>query len=254
MSESTVNAPSRRKVAQGIAWSVPVIATASLAPLAAASPLRCPSVTPGGSGDPCGLNAQVYTKINYTHVLDANSPYLEITQRLQVLLPVGTTLTTGQSITLTIDIGGVTTGIIPSAILDPAVSQLDVTVTKTSINSDTGTRLEVVITAKNNYTFSSAIYLLLTVRIPLGSLAVVNPGGVLGQGITIQLVAVSATGASGCGGTGSILNIPIPLGNDLNNLTQLRKFVSDTVGALINTGLNVCLPLGLGNLVVNLNL
>ncbi|GAA2547204.1 hypothetical protein HD598_001970 [Neomicrococcus aestuarii] len=253
MPEKTISAPTRRSVAKGIAWSAPVIAAASLAPFAAASPARCPVVTPGGSGDPCGLNAKAYTQVDYTHVVDNKDPYLVITQRLQVLLPVGTTLTTGQSITLTVDIGGVTTGLTATAVLEPTVTQLDVAVTTSSINNGTGTRLQVVITANNNYTFNSALWLVLTLKIPLSSIAAVSLGGLLGNGITIQLTSATATGATGCGGAGSILSIPIPSGAADDSLTQLATFVASTLSALVNTGLKVCLPLGLGSVILNIN-
>ncbi|MBB5599274.1 hypothetical protein [Neomicrococcus lactis] len=79
MSETGLSAPKRRTVSKGIAWSLPLIAAASAAPFAAASPRRCAVFfDPSASTPPTGCVSpprSVLTKVAHTSNGSANLTY-----------------------------------------------------------------------------------------------------------------------------------------------------------------------------------
>ena len=203
MSTVEKSAVSRRKVAAGIAWSVPVIAAASVAPFAAASPGKCPKVTkPTDNTLACTPAQHPFAKFSYSN--NGHGAW-ELEYYLRFESPA---LSAGQQLTFTFQISNVAGAATASA--TAPVGSFSFSVTGNSFSNSTNT-LTVTATAPANSPVTAGTVHGVTIRLAYaGSTSPKN----------FSITGLGGPGASGCT-LPSFLPITLPGHNDdLGVITQ----------------------------------
>lgn len=138
MSETGFREPNRRTVSKGIAWSVPIISAAAVAPFAAASPSFCATVQkPTTSPQNCSTNRTVTTVDFSTN--GEQAPYT-LTHYIQYLIPAGSALAAGQRITFTYQLT------VPTSVTAPTITSTQPNVVISSATVETNVVFTIVLT------------------------------------------------------------------------------------------------------------
>ncbi|MGY5319107.1 hypothetical protein ACXA45_07680 [Neomicrococcus lactis] len=214
MSETGLSAPKRRTVSKGIAWSLPLIAAASAAPFAAASPpAKCISmVAPSGNAPSCNSSASTSTKVAYTD--DGNTAIRTLTHYIQFQVPAAVQVTAGTSVTFTYELTGVGTSWTLSAATDGTSGPFTWTVTSS------GNFITVIATANQTVIGGNTVY--------RGILTATLPGvnNLNADSATFRMIASPIDKVSPCSiisPYGTTISFPKKYANSTSGLTTCRS-------------------------------
>lgn len=227
MPEKTISAPTRRSVAKGIAWSAPVIAAASLAPFAAASPTKCINIVPSAvfpteNCDNIAVNPVTQIKIS--------GPNLIITEFLRLELPADIAINPGQTIQIRVSLSGISSGVGIGATVVNAVG-----LAASVATSQVGTTSEyiAVITLTNSGTtaLSGNIDVQLEIKVPLTNLVTTDLNNI---SLRVQLLDIKWGANESC-------KISDPFGNLIVIPLNIVNLVLSIADGIIAGGLRICI-------------
>ncbi len=233
MSTVEKSAVSRRKVAAGIAWSVPAIALASAAPFAAAlgecAELLTPNPGAPSNGGCSGVGGKLLTEVQY------NGGNVIIKQNIHLLLPASVTTATQQDrvIELTFRMDGVSGNTSPVISLSGASGNLQVATTAVPLGNNSWD-IKLTLTIPAGLTVARDTQLTLTITLSALRVVGVVTGALGGLFLNLRLTGFKTFGNDSCpipGGLGSVLRIP----------GSLLAGILSTVSEVLTGGVRVCL-------------
>lgn len=183
MSENGLSVPNRRTVSKGIAWSLPLIAAASAAPFAAASPRRCavffnPSAEQTPASGCVSPQRFVLAKVAHTSNESANLTYY-----VKFGVPNGIVLKKDQTVTFTFTAVGATVGSNTAAVSPTSDANFNYSVSSTS------TQITVTATARQDLTGPVQGSFTLTAALS---------GFATGNTSTFTMTSTTTSGGTGC--------------------------------------------------------
>lgn len=214
MSTVEKSAVSRRKVAAGIAWSVPAIALASAAPFAAASPeATCISLLdPVGNAPSCATAQSTLTKVAYAD--DGNSAIRTLTTYVRFQIPSSVQVSKDKTVSFTYQLVGAGAGFTVS------VGSADNSGAFTWSASQSGSAITLTATANENVVSGTTVY--------SASLVVTISGenNANANSATFRMIASQATSVTACAipaKYGTQISFPKKYADASSGLTQCRS-------------------------------